>query len=58
MQYIIDRLKEPSTYAGLIAIVSPLVGWVIAPEIVAQIATGAATIAGGILALTKAHGSH
>lgn len=57
MQYILDRLKEPSTYAGLLAIIGSLVSWKIAPEQAAAISTGLATLAGIILAATKAHGS-
>lgn len=57
MNYIIDRLKEPSTWAGLVAIAGSLLSWKIAPDQAASISTGLATLAGLILAATKAHGS-
>lgn len=57
MQYILDRLKEPSTYAGLLAIVGSLTAFKFAPDQAAAIATGLATLAGVILAATKAHGA-
>lgn len=55
MQYILDRLKEPSTYVGLLSVLGSLISWQIAPEQAAAIATGLATIAGLILAGQKAH---
>lgn len=57
MQYIIDRLKEPATYAGLLAIIGSLTAFKLAPEQAAAISTGLATLAGAILAATKAHGA-
>lgn len=57
MNYILDRLKEPSTYIGLIALIGSLASWKIAPDVAGQISTGLAALAGVILAATKAHGS-
>ncbi len=57
MGYILDRLKEPSTYVGIIAVLGSLLSWKIAPEQSAAISTGLATIAGLILAGQKAHGA-
>jgi hypothetical protein len=45
IDYIIARLKEPSTYAG-IATVLALVGWKLSPELMGAIASaGIAVIA-------------
>lgn len=57
MQYIFDRLKEPSTWAGLIALIGSIASFNIAPEQASAISTGLASIAGAILVITKAHGS-
>lgn len=57
MKYIIDRLKEPSTWVGLIAIAGSFLALEITPEQSAAISTGLATIAGIVLAATRAHGS-
>jgi len=57
MQYIIDRLKEPATYAGILAIIGSLTALKFAPDQAAAISTGLATLVGVILAATKAHGS-
>lgn len=57
MQYIIDRLKEPSTYVGIISALGALLSWKIAPEQAAAISTGLATIVGLLMAGQKAHGA-
>ena len=57
MDYIIARLKEPSTWAGIIAIIGSLTAFKVAPDQAAAISTGLASLAGAILAATKAHGS-
>lgn len=55
MQYILDRLKEPSTYLGIISAVGALLSWQIAPEQAAAIATGLATLVGVVMALQRGH---
>ncbi len=57
MNYIIARLKEPATWAGLLAIAGSLASLKIAPDQAGQISTGLATLAGIILAATKSHGA-
>lgn len=57
MQYLLDRLKEPSTYVGIIALLGSLLSWKIAPEVAGQISTGLAALAGAILAGQKSHGA-
>ncbi len=57
MNYIFNRLREPSTWVGLIALVGSIVSFQVTPEQSAQISTGLAALAGAILAATKSHGS-
>ena len=57
MNYILDRLKEPSTYVGIISALGALLSWKIAPEQAAAISTGLATLVGVIMALQKGHGA-
>ena len=44
-----DRLREPSTWVGLITLAAILGGWALAPEQIAAIATSASAIAGAAL---------
>lgn len=57
MDYIVDRLKEPSTYVGIISVLGSLTAFKISPENAATIATGIATLAGAVLVFIKEHKS-
>lgn len=45
-----DRLREPSTWVGIVTLAALAGGWAWAPEQIAAIATSAATLAGVALA--------
>lgn len=57
MKYILARLKEPSTYVGLLTAIASLASLQIGTEAIAQIAAALATVAGLILAGQKSHGA-
>ena len=48
MRYILNRLKEPQTYAGLVMLAS-VVGLHVSPELAQQFAAAGAAVAGLIL---------
>lgn len=53
LQWIGERASEKSTWAGLIAIVTPLTGLVLSADQAAAVTTAGMAIAGLILVLTK-----
>lgn len=57
MDYILDRLKEPSTYVGLFSILGSVTAFKLSPENASQIATGIAALAGAVLVFIKEHKS-
>lgn len=52
IQYILERLKEPSTWRGIIQLLTAA-GLVIEPELALQIITAGVTIVGIIGVVTK-----
>jgi hypothetical protein len=44
-----ERLREPSTWVGLLTLAALLGGWAWAPEQIAAIATGISGVAGAVL---------
>jgi hypothetical protein len=44
-----DRLREPSTWVGIVTLAAIVGGWALAPEQIAAIATSASAIAGVVL---------
>lgn len=48
MRYILNRLKEPQTYAGLIMLAS-VIGIQVSPELAQQIAAAGAAVSGLLL---------
>jgi hypothetical protein len=48
-----DRLREPSTWVGLVTLAAIVGGWALAPEQIAAIATSVGTIAGLMLAWVR-----
>lgn len=51
-----ERLREPSTWVGLITLVALLGGWALASEQIASIATSVSAIAGVVLVLIREKG--
>jgi hypothetical protein len=48
-----DRLREPSTWVGIVTLGAVLGGWALTPELIADIAATAATVAGIVLVLIR-----
>lgn len=56
MKYLINRLKEPSTWQGIIAVVTGF-GVAISPELSSSIVTAAAALFGTVSVVLKERGS-
>jgi hypothetical protein len=48
-----DRIKEPSTWTGLLGLLAVVAGWQFAPEQLETIAAAVATIAGAVLVVIR-----
>ena len=57
MNYIIARLKEGTTWAGMIIVAASVLGFNVDEAYAAEIGGAAAVLAGAVLALTKDGGS-
>jgi hypothetical protein len=53
LSYLLDRLKEPTTYAGLFTVIAALAGTAIAPELADSIMAAGIGVASLILVLLK-----
>jgi hypothetical protein len=55
-QWAAERLEEKSTWAGIIAIVTPLSGFVVPADQAAAITSVGMAVAGAVLVFTKSKG--
>lgn len=54
LKFVLKRLKEKSTWAGIIGFVTSVVGFTLAPELKQELTTLGATIAGvGLMFLSE-----
>lgn len=53
MEYIWNRLKEPSSWAGIVAIITGVTGWALPPEQLQNVIAAGTSVVGFLLFIMK-----